>query len=285
MSTSEDIKNKTFLITGASSGIGKAMAMQIADAGGHVVLVCRNQGRAAEARSEIIGAINTAVVDILVYDLSSQKSIRELSAEIHKRYQKIDVLINNAGGIWGERILTEDNIEMTLAVNHLAYFMLSLLILDLLPPGGRIINVASRAHSSAKMNFANLQGEKKYSGVAAYGESKMANILFTYELAERLKDRKIDVNCFHPGMVNSNWGATAHPAFKLLLLLVRPLMISASKGAETGTFLAISENISPRTGGYFAKEKPIKSSKLSYDREVAKKLWKLSEELTGVSHK
>ena len=280
-----DMKDKLCIVTGANSGIGRAAALGLAKLGARVVLVCRDSGRGEEARQHIIGQSGNESVDLLVGDLSSQRSTRELAAEIQGRYQRLDVLVNNAGRLISHRSVTEDGLETTFALNHLGYFLLTNLLVDLLKVSAhsRVVNVASSAHRMGTIDFDDLQYEEGYGGYKAYSRSKLANVLFTYELARRLEGTGVTVNCMHPGTVRTNLfkGATGPIAFCLNML--KPLMRSLSSGAETVVYLASSPDLEGITGRYFFNKKACRSSRISYDAAMAQRLWQVSSQFTDVT--
>jgi len=275
---------KICLITGASAGIGKEMASQIAGSGVTVVMVARSRERLATAQEEIRREVPAARTDLLVADLSSQAEIRALASEFRNKYDRLDILINNAGVLAQNRSLTVDRIETTFAANHLGYFLLANLLLETIKSSSpaRIVNVSSAAHRSARLDFDDLQNEKRYSGFFVYCESKLANVLFTYELARRLEGTGVTANCFHPG-------AIATQLFRDQTFLVRLgtqlFLKSPAKGAETGVYLAISPEIEGVTGKYFANKRAARSNKQSYDKAAAKRLWEVSAEMTGLSNR
>lgn len=276
---------KTVVVTGASSGIGKVTALELSKAGARVVMVCRSGQKAQEVGREITQAAGREDVELLTADLSSQSSVHAVAGELRKRCPRIDVLINNAGIYAPERRMTEDGLESTFATNHVAYFLLTNLVLDVIKASApaRIVNVSSEAHRIGKIDFENLRGEKPYGPVKAYCQSKLANILFTYELARRLEGTNVTVNCLHPGTVRSGFGRGAKGLMGAMMPLARLLMISAEKGARTSIFLASSPEVEGISGRYFIKCKPAKSIAASHDRELAKRLWEVSEQLTGLS--
>jgi NAD(P)-dependent dehydrogenase (short-subunit alcohol dehydrogenase family) len=273
---------KTCLITGASAGIGKEMARQIARSGATVVMVSRSHDRLASAEEEIKREVPAAKTDLLVADLSSQAEIRKLASEFSSRYSRLDILINNAGVLVPNRSLTVDGIETTFAVNHLGYFLLTNLLLETIKSSSpaRIVNVSSAAHKSARLDFNDLQNEKRYVGFFVYCESKLANVLFTYELARRLEGSGVTVNCFHPG-------AIATELFRDQNVLVRLgtqlFLKTPARGAETGAYLASSPEVQGITGKYFVNKRPARSNMQSHDQVAAKRLWDISAELTGLS--
>ena len=276
---------KTFLITGANSGLGFFTALGIAKSGGEVIMVCKNPIAGEQAKKEIIKRSGNTALHLFITDLSSQTQIRQLAAGIEKSFNKIDALINNAGCNFVKYTCTEDGIEMQFAVNHLAYFLLSNLLLKKLKnsPQGRIINVSSRAHARGNINFEDIGFSKNYSPSKAYNQSKLANILFTYELARKLNDTNVTVNCMHPGLMNTPIGnKNSTLLFSLVWTLFKQLGSNPENASETCVYLATSENIKNISGKYFANKKEIKSSVTSYNQENAKKLWQMSEELTGL---
>lgn len=276
------MQGKVCVITGANSGIGKATAIGLAKLGATVVMVCRDPSKGEEALTEIKAKTRNKLVALMLADLSSQKSIQQLAKDFKNKYEHLHVLVNNAGVFLTKRSLTVDGIETTFAVNHLTYFMLTNLLLDRLKSSApaRIVNVSSRAHLSGHINFDDLQGEKRYSGFQAYNQSKLANILFTYELARRLKGTGVTANCLHPGAVATNLVRSNSGIFGLIWKLFMPFMLSPEKGAKTCIYLASSPQVEDITGKYFVKGTVTVSSKESYDESIAQRLWQVSAELT-----
>src|ERR671914_52802 len=277
---------KICLITGATSGIGKATAMGLANMGASVVMVGRDQGKGEAVMAEIKQKSNNASVDLMLADLSSQEEIRRLADEFKEAYPRLDVLINNAGLFRSTRITTADGLEMTFAVNHLACFLLTKLLLDVLKASSpsRIVNVSSGDHSNGTIDFDDLQGEKGYKGPKAYSQSKLANVLFTYELARRLEGTGITANCLHPGAgVRTNFGSGVTGVFGLMVRSLRPLMKSPEKGAETSIYLASSPEVEGLSGRYFVKKAEARSSGMSYEERLARRLWEVSAQLTKLS--
>jgi NAD(P)-dependent dehydrogenase (short-subunit alcohol dehydrogenase family) len=275
---------KICLITGATSGIGKATAMGLANMGASVVMVGRDRGRGEAAMAEIKDKSANASVDLMLADLSSQEQIRRLADEFKEAYPRLDVLINNAGVIRSKRITTADGMETTFAVNHLAYFLLTNLLLDVLKAGApsRIVNVSSGDHSNGTIDFDDLQGEKGYKGAKAYSQSKLANVLFTYELARRLEGTGVTANCLHPGVVGTNLGSGVSGVFGFMVRAFTPLMKSPEKGAETSIYLATSQEVEGLSGRYFVKKDEASSSDASHDERLARRLWEVSAELTNL---
>src|SRR5215216_8054795 len=273
------------LITGATSGIGKATAMGLANMGASVVMVGRDRGRGEAALAEIKEGSANASVHLMLTDRSSQEDIRRLADEFKDAYPRLDVLVNNAGVIRSKRVTSADGIEMTFAVNHLAYFLLTNLLLDMLKASApsRIVNVSSGDHSNATIDFDDLQGEKGYKGAKAYSQSKLANVLFTYELARRLEGTGITANCLHPGAgVRTNLGSGVSGVFGIMVRALRPLMISPEKGAETSIYLASSPEVEGLSGRYFVKKDEARSSDVSYDERLARRLWEVSADLSNL---
>ena len=280
------MKGKICLVTGATSGLGEITARELARQGATVVLVGRNQVKAESTAEEIRSETGNESVQWFLADLSSQSSIRRLAEEFRSRHERLDVLVNNAGGFFVEYSETEDGIERTFALNHLNYFLLTNLLMDRLEAAApaRVVNVASGAHKGAEMDLEDPNLKGKYSGWRAYGQSKLANIMFTYELARRLEGTGITVNALHPGAVATNIGSNneawyARPA----LALFRLFATTPEKGARTSVYLASSPKVEGVSGEYFANESRAESSAASKDEVVAGKLWSLSESLTGMS--
>jgi NAD(P)-dependent dehydrogenase (short-subunit alcohol dehydrogenase family) len=282
--SSTDPASHICLVTGATSGIGYVTALELARTGATVALVARNQQRAEQCVATISRETGNNAVSYLLADLSSQKQVRQLADDFRQRYQNLHVLVNDAGGIFWSRQESVDGLEMTLALNHLAPFLLTNLLLPMLQAStpSRIITVASDAHSGATIHFDDLQWKThRYRAFAAYGQSKLANILFTYELARRLEGQAITANTLHPGFVASNFGKST-PLMRFGFSLARPFTISPEKGAATSIYLATSPAVATTSGLYFVKEKPARSNAVSYDQSVARKLWTVSEQLTGI---
>lgn len=278
------MENKIILITGANSGIGKATATALAEMGATVVMVSRDPVKGEIARQEVIMESRSNHIDLMQCDLASLDSIRRFAAEFISRYSHLDVLINNAGIFTDKRMETADGFEYQIGVNHLGPFLLTNLLIDLLKKSSpsRIINVSSGAHYGGKIDFDDLHQSKRYSGWKAYAQSKLANILFTYELAHRLSGTGVTVNCLHPGFVRSRFAfnRTSEKPNPLIRLL-KPFTIKPSEGAETSVYLATSPEVDGITGKYFTKRKEKASSRASYDLAVAEKLWNLSNALTS----
>jgi retinol dehydrogenase 14 len=281
---STDMAGRTVLITGATGGIGKATALGLATMGARVLVTGRERGRTEDTAREIRAAAGG--VDVFVADLSSQSEVRRLADEVLQRHPRIDVLINNVGGYWNTRHVTADGLEHTFALNHLAPFLLTNLLLESLKQSAaaRVVTVSSNAQAMGRIDFDDLQGERSYSGARAYNQSKLANVLFTYELARRLQSTSVTANAVHPGLVSTAFGAgDPGRAQRLFVPVLRPFMKSPAQGAATSIHLASSPDLERMTGRYFAKSKSTTSSKRSYDESVAARLWEVSADLVGLT--
>lgn len=281
-----DLRGRTCLVTGATSGIGRASALALADMGAKLFLLCRDPARAETLRQEIADEIGRRDVAILLADLSSQRDIRRAAAEFLATGEPLHILLNNAGVVYTERVETVDGIETTFAVNHLAYFLLTSLLLDRIVASApaRIVNVASDAHRlGGALDFDDLGASRRYSGAGVYGRSKLANLYFTRELARRLEGTGVTVNAVHPGAVRTGLGQNNDaPILKLLTGLVRPLLRSPEKGAETSIWLCSSPDVAGVSGGYFAKRKLRVPHRLANDETASRRLWDASAKLTGL---
>ena len=279
------MSGRVSLVTGATSGIGKAAAEELAKLGATVVVVGRNDQKCATTMEQIGRTTGSSSIEYLLADLSSQSEVRRLAQEFEAKYSSLDVLINNAGAIMLSRRYSVDNIEMTFALNHLAYFLLTNLLTDRLmaSPAARVVNVSSGAHKGAQIDFDDLQGGRRYNGLRAYGSSKLANLLFTYELARRLKGTSATANALHPGLVATNLLANNGRIGALLKLLLGLKGTSPQKGAQTVVYLAGSPEVTGVTGQYYVGQKAVQSSRASYDTAAARRLWEVSAELTALS--
>jgi len=269
------MQGKICLITGGTNGIGKSTAQELARMGATVVIVGRNAQKTSQVVEEIRAASGSETVDPLLADLSSQQEVRRLADEFKSKYSHLHVLLNNAGGFFMRRQLSVDGIEMTFALNHLAYFLLTNLLLDTLKASApaRIINVSSDAHASGKIEFDNLQGERNYSP-RAYDNSKLANILFTMELARRLEGTRVTVNALHPGFVATGFAKNNGRVIAALVSIFAPLVArSPAKGAETSIYLVSSPSVEGITGKYFYDSHVISAAPQATDMVVARKLW------------
>jgi retinol dehydrogenase 14 len=276
---------RTVLVTGGTSGIGRATAVGLAAMGAHVAITGRDRGRSEGAAREIRAA-GGGQVDLFVADLSSQSEVRRLAAEVLRSISGIDVLVNNVGGYWNPRHVTADGLEQTFALNHLAPFLLTNLLLDRLKESApaRVVTVSSHAQASGRIDFDDLQGERAYSGSRAYNQSKLANVLFTYELARRLRGTSVTANALHPGVVNTSFGAEDPASVQRLFVpFMRPFMKTPAKGAATSIHVAAAPDLEHVTGHYFANSKPTRSSKSSYDEAAAALLWQVSADLVGLT--
>ena len=274
---------RTVLVTGGTGGIGRATALGLAEMGAHLAIAGRDRGR-AEAAAREIRAVTGGQVEVFVADLSAQAEVRRLAGEVLQCLSRIDVLVNNAGGYWNTRHLTADGLERTFAVNHLAPFLLTGLLLDRLKHSApaRVVTVSSNAHATGLIDFSDLQGERSYSGARAYSQSKLANVLFTYELARRQPATCVTVNALHPGVVRTAFGAEDPSGIQRLFIpVMRPFMKSPARGAATSVHVASAPDLEQVTGGYFAAGRPRSSAARSYDEAAAARLWQVSAHLTG----
>lgn len=284
----QTMQGKICMVTGATAGIGEVTAQALAQQGTTVIVVGRNTTRCADTVSRIREASGNTNVAYLVADLSVQQDIHRLSEEFQSSYLRLDVLVNNVGGIFTSRRETADGLEMTFALNHLAPFLLTNLLLDRLKASqaARVVNVSALAHEWGKLDFDDLQRKKsyKYQGWSAYAQAKLANIMFTYEMARRLAGTKVSINALHPGIIATNFGAEI--GGELLGKLVRPifnrLALTPQQGTQTSLYLATSPEVQGVSGKYFSKQKAVSSSKASYDEAATRRLWQLTEELVGL---
>jgi NAD(P)-dependent dehydrogenase (short-subunit alcohol dehydrogenase family) len=278
------MNGKVVLITGGTSGIGKASAVALASMGAEVVVIGRNEERGERAAEEIRRESGNEKVSLMLADLSVQADVRRLAEEFQERHGRLDVLVNNAGLVQSQRTETPDGIETQLAINHLAPFLLTNLLLDLLRASApsRIVTVSSDAHRWAKLDLDDLQSRKRYRGMQVYGTTKLANILFTRELSERLEGTGVTANAMHPGGVNTNFGNNQRGPMSLLFRAFKPFMRTPEQGADTLIYLASSPEVEGMTGKYLADRKVKVASDAAYDETLQKKLWEASEELTGL---
>jgi retinol dehydrogenase-14 len=281
---SRPMADRTVLITGGTGGIGRATAVGLATMGARVAITGRDVERAEDAAREIRAA-GGGKVDVFVADLSSQSEVRRLADEVLRSLPRIDVLVNNVGGYWNTRHVTVDGLERTFALNHLASFLLTNLLLDRLTQTApaRVVTVSSNAQAMGRTKFADLQGESSYSGARAYNQSKLANVLFTHELARRLRGSGVTATALHPGVVRTAFGAEDPGGIQRLLVpFAKRFMKSPEQGAATSIFLASADNLGDLSGQYFANSKPKRSSKRSYDEAAAARLWQVSADLVGL---
>jgi NAD(P)-dependent dehydrogenase (short-subunit alcohol dehydrogenase family) len=281
------VKGKTVFITGATNGIGKAAALEIARQGASIVIVGRDKAKTEVVTNELRKTSGNKNVDYLLADLSSQASIHKLADDFKARHSRLDVLINNAGGVFDTRKTTVDGLEYTFAFNHLAYFLLTHLLLDTLKAStpSRIINVSSSAEGLGKIDFSDLQSEKKYSGFPVYSKSKLANVMFTYELAKRLQGTGVTANVLHPGRVKTGFGDNSQtPMMRLLIAALKNLgALTPEQGADTVVYLATSPEVGAVTGKFFHKRKEGKTNALSYDDTANQRLWEESAKLVKLN--
>lgn len=279
-----DMKNKLCVVTGANSGIGYEISKGLLKKGAFLVMVCRNEDKAEQAKAQLMQETGERGIDIVLCDFSIQAEIRKAAEEIQNQYKCIDVLINNHGFIASELNETVDGLEETFAVNHIGYFLFTNLLLDqvLESEKGRIINVASEAHRYGEFDPDNLQLKEGFKVMKAYGNSKLFNILFTKELAERIKDTEVTANCVHPGVVASNFGKDSNFLIRLAYGIGSLFMISNEKGAETPLYLATSDDVEGVNGAYFKNKRAVAPRKQARDLEAARQLWDMSEELAGL---
>jgi NAD(P)-dependent dehydrogenase (short-subunit alcohol dehydrogenase family) len=280
MNGSPQLTSRVCLITGASSGIGKATALEVAKQGATVAMVCRNRERGEAARVDVAHQSGNAAIDLYIADLASQAAIRQLADVIKAKYPQLHILINNAGLNLSQRTLTVDGIETTFAVNHLAPFLLSQLLFDALKAAApaRIINITSGLMQP--IAFDDLRRDKRYRALEVYAQSKMANVLFTYTLAQRIEGSGVTVNCMTPGLVRTELGRDLRGWFRLFLLVMRPFMQTPEQAAEALLYLASSADLDGVNGKCFAGKKQTPPSSAAYDGAAAEQLWQISEQLT-----
>jgi NAD(P)-dependent dehydrogenase (short-subunit alcohol dehydrogenase family) len=276
---------KVCMVTGATAGIGFYTAQEIARMGGRVIIMGRDQKRCREAVNRIWEDSENLSVEYLAADLSSQAQIHTAAKSFYEKYDHLDVLVNNAGGFFLRRKMSVDGIEMTLALNHLAYYLLTNLLIDALKasPSARVINVSSSTHTNEHIDFNNLQLAKFYNPVHAYGQSKLANLLFSYELSRRMAGTGVTSNALSPGWVASDIWKKINP---WLTPVLNPIMqrigITPQEGAQTSIYLATSTEVEGITGGYYVNKRPVRSSTASYDLDSARRLWEISAELVNL---
>ena len=279
-----EMSGRICLITGATAGIGLVTARELAGRGATVAMVGRNETKTRAAVEAIRQQTGNSEVDYLLADLSSQAAVRGVADAFQRRYGALHVLFNNAGAVFMRRQVTADGLELTFALNHLAPFLLTNLLLDTLRASApaRVVTVGSVAHTGAHIPFDDLQQTKgRYSPFGVYGQTKLANIMFTYALARRLEGSGVTANTLHPGFVASNFARNNGPMMNVAMSLGRPFAINVEKGAETSIYLASSPEVAAVNGQYFYKCKPKRSSQASYDVAAQERLWQVSEQLTG----
>jgi retinol dehydrogenase 12 len=277
-----NMKDKACVVTGASSGIGLETALELARRGAKVTLVSRSAPRCQAAAERIRQETGNAEVDFIAADLSSQAEVRRAADEFLRRQERLDVLVNNAGGFFWKRMETVDGLELTFALNHLNYFLLTDLLLERLKASApaRIVCVSSDAHRGARLNFDDLQNTRKYAGFRVYAQSKLMNVLFTYELSRRLEGSGVTANALHPGFVASGFAKNNGLLFRLAMPLAQLGALSPREGARTSIFLASSPEVEGVSGKYFTKEKEVQSDPASYDEQSARRLWEISAEMS-----
>jgi NAD(P)-dependent dehydrogenase (short-subunit alcohol dehydrogenase family) len=277
---------RTVLVTGGTGGIGKATAIGLATMGARVGITGRELARAEQAAADIRAASGNPAVDVFAADMSSQAEVRRLAAAVLDAYPRLDVLVNNVGGFWAHRQLTADGLERTFALNHLAPFLLTNLLLDRLMASApaRVVTVSSGEQARGRIDFDDLQGARDYSAQRAYSQSKLANVMFTNELARRLQGTGVTANSLHPGVVRTNFGAEDQAGFFAVMGgVVRPFLKTPARGAETAIYLASSPDVGGVTGQFFANRKPKTANKVAYDTDMTARLWQVSADLVGLT--
>ena len=275
----ETLNGKIAIVTGANSGMGLATAEALSDRGATVIMLCRSEERGKAAIAALKGK-KERDLDLMLCDLGDYASIREFARCVKEKYRQIDILVNNAGFISLDRQETKEGVERQFGINHLGHFLLTTQLTDMMKPGSRIVVVASGAHKVGKIHFDDINLKKHFNVIKAYSQSKLANVLFTRELARRLKKRRITVNCCHPGAVATNIGIDRETGFgKTVTGLLKPFFQTPAEGARTAIYLATSDEVRDITGGYFYRYRIAKSSKRSKSRKLAKRLYELSEEM------
>lgn len=281
------VDEKLCLVTGGTAGIGYVTALELARMGAGVILLGRDQAKCAAAVDTIRSQTGNPQVEYLLADLSSQAQIHRAAGQFYAQHDHLDVLVNNAGGFFLRRQLSVDGIEMTFALNHLAYFLLTHLLLEALgrSPAARVINVSSGSHYGEHLDFADLQFSRFYNPIRAYGRSKLANVLFTYELARRLAGTSITSNALTPGMVATDiWKKVNRWLTPLISPLIQRIGQTPLEGAQTSLHLAASPEVEGVTGKFYSDKQPVRSSETSYDLESARRLWEISLDLVGLKN-
>jgi NAD(P)-dependent dehydrogenase (short-subunit alcohol dehydrogenase family) len=282
-----DMQGKTCVVTGASNGIGKETARELARRGAHVVMLCRNRGKGEAAASEIRATVPDARLELVIGDLSSQASVKQAAAEILARHPRIDVLVNNAAISIDYREKSADGVEMVLATNHLGPFLLTHLLGDALAAAApaRVVTVASAMEKGARIQWDDLEYERTpYSMMKVYAQSKLMNVMFSHELARRWKDRGVTVNSLHPGVIDTGLlSGVRSPLMRGLFKVAQLFFKSPDKGAEGSVYLACSPEVEGKTGGYYVDKKLVKSNPTTYDQEALARLWSLSEKYVGLA--
>ena len=275
-------QNSVIAITGANSGMGKAASAELAKTGATVIMLCRCKDRGQEALNDVRVVSNNDTVELMICDLGSLSGIKDFCSDFKIRFNRLDVLINNAGVILPGYHQTADGYELHFGVNHLRHFFLTDQLSDILTASApaRVVNVSSGMHKIGKIHLDDINLKHNYSFWRAYAQSKLANVLFTYELAERMKGKGVTANCLHPGGVATNMGINRETGFGTFITQrLKPLFQTPEQGAETTVYLAASQDVEGVTGKYYYHKKPVLSSKKSYDKDLAEKLWDLSQEM------
>lgn len=281
------MNGKVCLVTGATAGIGLVTARELAKMGATLVLVGRNPTKTATVVETLKRETGNSNISALLGDLSLLKDVRRVAAEFKQKHDRLHVLLNNAGAFYSQRYVTAEGLEMTFALNHLSYFLLTHLLLEVLKASApaRVVNVSSNAHASAKLNFDDLQNAKQYNGFEPYSQSKLMNILFTYELARRLQGTGVTTNCLHPGFIASEFGKN-NPGWvgRIAMPIVHLFARTPEQGARSSLLLATAPELEGVTGKYYDdNQREARSSPASYDTAAAKRLWEMSAEITGIT--
>ena len=276
---SDTLKGKIAIVTGANSGMGLATVEALSDKGATVIMLCRSEERGRKAIAKLTET-KERDLDLILCDLGDYASIRNFTRSVKEKYPRIDILVNNAGFISLDRQETKEGVERQFGINHLGHFLLTTQLLDMMKSGSRIVNVASGAHKVGKIHFDDINLKRHFNVITAYSQSKLANVLFTRELARRLKKRRITVNCCHPGAVATNIGIDRETGFgKTVTGLLKPFFLTPEEGARTAIYLAVSDEVRNITGGYFYRCRIAESSKRSKSRKLAGRLFELSEKM------
>ncbi|HWE07528.1 MAG TPA: SDR family oxidoreductase [Rhizomicrobium sp.] len=274
---------KVVVVTGASSGIGEVAADRLAAKGARIVFVARDRSRGEETLKHLQAIAPAAEHSVHYADLTRLAEMKRVAAEIAESEPEIDILVNNAGALFNARKVTEDGLEMTFALNHMAYFVLTGVLRPRLAAGARIVSTASDAHKGAQLDFSDLQSERNYSGFGAYGRSKLCNILFTRELARRLKDTGVTANCLHPGFVATRFGDQSGGVMSLAVRAAKNFAITPEQGAQTMVYLASSPEVAEITGGYFYKCRQATPTREAQNDDDARRLWDASTRIAGIA--
>jgi len=281
------LQGKIALVTGATNGIGKVTALELAKLGAHVIIVGRNAAKTQATVDEIKAASGSIAVEMIVADLSLMSEVRRVAEAFKAKHDRLDILVNNAGSLFQTREESSEGLEQTFALNHMSYFLLTNLLLDVLKASGaaRIVSVASEAERAGSVNFNDLQSKSGYSmgGFRAYGTSKLMNIMFTYELSKRLAGTKVTANVLHPGAVRTGFGSGSNSLLSVVFGLLRNFFLTPEQGADTSIYLASSPEVEGITGKYWTKRKQIKSIAASYNEADQRRLWEVSAALAKLS--